>query len=156
MSTRSIIGRAQGDGFVRGVYVHFDGYPTARGPVLFAIAERIGVANLWAHLDAATAGGWSSLNPDVHVGDPDLDGRGRIVEGIGLQYADTREDWRWDYHGLPLEDNGGAEWAYAIEPGAETLTIYKASWRDGGLSAVAVVRFGDDVDWTTIEERGYR
>lgn len=63
MSTRSIVALADGDGFTQGVYAHFDGYPTSRGPVLFEIAKNLGsVQALWDVLNTADKGGWSVID----------------------------------------------------------------------------------------------
>lgn len=157
MSTRSIVALAEGDGFTKGVYVHSDGYPTARGPVLFEIAKNLGSSQaLWDTLDSANTGGWSYL--DTTYDQNSLGDRGLTVSGIGLRYTDvqTDEDWRFEWHGQPLGKNsGGAEWAYAISPKSETLTVFVVTGADSQLVPLAVVRFGDDVDWNAIEKKGW-
>lgn len=157
MSTRSIVALAVGDGFTNGVYVHSDGYPMGRGPVLFEIATNLGtVQALWEAIDSAHNGGWSYL--DATYDTNSLGDRGLLVPGIGLQYTDCQveDDWRFEWHGTPLgENNGGAEWAYAISPDHGTLTVYKVGWNGGEVTQLAVVRFTDDVDWAAIEKMGY-
>ena len=156
MSTRSIVAKAAEDGFVDGVYVHSDGYPTARGPVLFELASALGSpAELWRVLDSAHNGGWSYLDPRYVRSDSYLGDRGQLVPGVGERYTDVQmeDDWRFAWHGTSImPSDGWAEWAYAIEPDAGTLAVHLV--RNGTAVPLAVVRFGDEVDWEAIEEAG--
>jgi hypothetical protein len=74
---------------IKGVYVHFDGYPDGRLPVLDALVKRDGVSKVVCTL-LARPSGWSQL--DQHLDSlPDHynDGRFESVPGYGIQYTDT-------------------------------------------------------------------
>jgi hypothetical protein len=91
MSTRSLVGGLTDSGTYV-VYVHSDGYPEGRLPVLEAIIKRDGPAKALVNILSARAGGWSYLEEDTPPTAKDhLDGRGRVVEGYGLQYNDAPE-----------------------------------------------------------------
>lgn len=72
MSTRSVVGTIEPDGSFRGRYVHWDGSPSTRGPVLAAALEMFD-----GDLDALltelidNVGGWSTISPkDGVLGKP--------------------------------------------------------------------------------------
>lgn len=135
MSTRSIIALADGDGFRDGVYVHSDGYPSGRGPILYRMFhDRDGDAErLWNDLNAGTKGGWSFL----HAGEtytnwngkqtiPDsLGERGEWVPGTGYKYLDS-DDCRSDWHGEEWKEGPPfqIEWVYALHIPSATLSVY--------------------------------
>lgn len=89
MSTRSITGIISESGPV-GYYVHSDGYPDGRLPVLQALIERDGIDKVAETILTARNGGWSYLtvrNDDItnFLGE-----RGEVVEGYGLRYTDQQ------------------------------------------------------------------
>jgi len=108
MSTRSVV--ASGD--VKkweGVYAHLDGYPTARGPILWKLLKESPSAgvfvrdNIYAH-----AGGWSSFGKQCYCHDPQFLAR----DGFNsmLQTNDSCD---------PLF----IEWAYIVDAEAGKLHI---------------------------------
>lgn len=113
MSTRSLVGGLTDMGtFV--VYVHFDGYPEGRLPVLDAIIKRDGAAKALATLLMAKEGGWSSLDEDQDASVPNVLGqRAESVEGYGVKYTDAPEikpqRFPEEYH-----DDSWAEYVYLI------------------------------------------
>lgn len=88
MGTRSIVAARIGDQ-IRGVYVHWDGYPEGRLPVLRALIERDGVGQVVDTI-LGKPSGWSSLsNHQSTELDAFLcDGRFLAIEGYGVQYND--------------------------------------------------------------------
>jgi hypothetical protein len=91
MSTRSIVYGHTESG-IKGVYVHFDGYPEGRLPVLAKLIQRDGVDRVMSTILAQTWG-WSSL--DANPVPPELppymgDGRFELVTGYGVRY--TKDD----------------------------------------------------------------
>src|SRR4051812_40344594 len=91
MSTRSLVGGLTDSG-TYAVYVHFDGYPEGRLPVLDAIIKRDGAARALATILMADEGGWSSLDADTTEGVPTMLGpRGESVVGYGVKYRDAPE-----------------------------------------------------------------
>jgi len=87
MSTRSFTGGVTERG-VLGRYVHFDGYPERRMPVLRAIVARDGAVAALRTILAAQWGGWSYLDPDRQENSLGED-RAEVVPGYGLRYRDT-------------------------------------------------------------------
>src|SRR5699024_3677621 len=90
MSTRSFTGGVTERG-VLGRYVHFDGYPERRMPVLRAIVARDGAVAALRTILAAQWGGWSYLDPDRQENSLGED-RAEVVPGYGLRYRDTGPD----------------------------------------------------------------
>ena len=62
MATRCIIAEPHGDGW-RGRYSHWDGYPSAKLPELFALVKRDGVETVRKVLLHDNYS-WSSIDPD--------------------------------------------------------------------------------------------
>jgi hypothetical protein len=107
VSTRSIIGRPAGDGF-EGRYCHWDGYPTGRGPQVWATVKELGVEGAIQYaLKPDAKGYWSSF-----VAPSEL--------------VQVRETWVADASDSLMkswEDDCGTEWAYVISDTA--LTIFE-------------------------------
>lgn len=89
MGTRSIV-YARTESGIKGVYVHWDGYPEGRLPVLSALIGRDGVSKVVCTL-LGRPSGWSHLKPsqDETLRDYESDGRFEAVPGYGVQYTDT-------------------------------------------------------------------
>lgn len=89
MGTRSIV-YARTESGIKGVYVHWDGYPDGRLPVLAALMARDGVDKVVCTL-LARPSGWSHLKPsqDGTLREYESDGRFEAVPGYGVQYTDT-------------------------------------------------------------------
>lgn len=85
MSTRSIVAAQTEKGLV-GVYVHFDGYPESRLPVLDGLIKRDGVDTVVATL--LKGQDWSVLDNDP---DPpgEFDKGKTFIPGYGLCYGST-------------------------------------------------------------------
>jgi hypothetical protein len=161
MGTRSIVyGRTESG--TKGVYVHFDGYPEGRLPVLEALIKRDGVNKVASTL-LARPSGWSSLDPkqDAVLPDHYNDGRFEAVPGYGVQYTDTefvdeltgektqqgnREYMdtspetrdMWIEYVYILEQDGSLSWA--PNNGVDWNDLPWQSWRDGkdrGRSVIA-------------------
>lgn len=87
MATRCIIAEPHGDGW-RGRYSHWDGYPSAKLPQLFALVARDGVETVRKVLLHDNYS-WSSINPDCQpetdesiTNDHEATGR-KLVAGYG-------------------------------------------------------------------------
>lgn len=159
MSTRSIMALADNDGFKDGVYVHSDGYPSGRGPLLFKMLAARGddLSKLWADIDSAKHHGWSCLNTAQKAPHPSVLGRrGKWVAGVGQKYtaAQCQDDSRFNWHGEPLDTD--AEWVYAFDLDHNIVSIFKTvpTGRnfDSKPMLMAVVRMDQpEPDWTPIE-----
>jgi len=116
MSTNSIVGVPH-EGSWRGRYVHWDGYPTAMVPALFAIVARDGYETAVRTL-TADHHGWSSVVADAAArlarGEPARDPkRFAPVPGYGVAYTDDEQPDEW----WGPSGNGDVEqWAYVLEP----------------------------------------
>ena len=149
MSTRSIVyGRT--DSGIKGVYVHWDGYPEGRLPVLHALIARDGVDKVMSTL-LARPSGWSSLHPEQDSQLPPLysDGRFEVVPGYGIQYSDVEmpdaisgemtKQGDSAYRTTSIEDRViWVEFLYVIEP-------------DGSITWAE--NFSEP--WDTLKWRGY-
>ena len=112
MGTRSVVAIPDGTSW-RGRYVHWDGYPEGRIPVLRALVARDGLEVVIKTIITGPHYGWSHLDPEMppkfdkvpsseHVAfwekhgrlpatDPgNGDGRFRCVDGYGVAYTDTK------------------------------------------------------------------
>lgn len=130
MSTRSLVGGLTDSGTYV-VYVHFDGYPEGRLPVLDELIKRDGAAKVLATILMAREGGWSYLDADIDPGAKTaLGSRGRVVPGYGLMYADEPtvkpvrfpeeySDESWAEYVYLIPEVGPLVWA-AAEPGKPT------------------------------------
>lgn len=88
MSTRSIV-FARTESGLKGVYVHWDGYPQGRLPVLHEMIRRDGVSKTVSTI-VASPSGWSHLNPlqGSELEPMYDDGRFIAVPGYGVKYND--------------------------------------------------------------------
>jgi hypothetical protein len=138
MATRSIVAAHTEKG-VRGVYVHWDGYPEARIPVLTELLARDGVGKVVATI-MGTPAGWSSLDPTQKAVLDDTPGysddRFAAVAGYGVQYTLTDNNGyvqgNEEYWTPEDTDAYGAEFAYLI---TEDGKVEYAHFSDGyGMS----------------------
>lgn len=130
MSTRSLVGGLTDSGTYV-VYVHSDGYPEGRLPVLDAIISRDGAPKALATILSAREGGWSYLEPGTKDGGAThLDGRGRNIGGYGCQYTDAPDqppmrfpedyiDDMWAEYVYLIPETGPLIWA-AVKRGVPT------------------------------------
>lgn len=114
MSTRSIVAAETEKGII-GVYVHCDGYPEGRLPVLRALAARDGLAKV-VHTIVGKPNGWSCLDEDqpaedenIRLGAPD---RFATVVGYGIEYTTVEGQADTEYW-TPNSDPE-ANWAIAF------------------------------------------
>lgn len=86
MSTRSVV-YARTESGLKGVYVHYDGYPDGRLPVLAELIRRDGVSAVVVAI-LGRPSGWSHLSPhqDGELEGGQNDGRFIAVPGYGVQY----------------------------------------------------------------------
>lgn len=146
MATRSIIARTDGDGWTDGVYVHWDGSPSSRIPVLTDLVARADgdVASVLDVLTSAiSGGGWSVINPCSQKEDGrSLDGRGEFVEGYGIRYLDNPGEVSFAWHGEDI-DFAGAEYVYAIDPASGVCAVFEIGWRGETPEALTLLKTVD-------------
>jgi hypothetical protein len=104
---------------IRGVYVHWDGYPEGRLPVLRALIERDGVSRVVMTIMGQPSG-WSSLSPDTFEPQaPGHNGEERFttVPGYGVQYKPHPIQGN-EHYWTPADAPGdyGDEFIYIIDP----------------------------------------
>lgn len=168
MSTSSFVGTVDSSGRFAGRYVHFDGYPTARGPILTEILAGRD-HNLALVLDVLTRQhyGWSSLSADTgQEPKTKLDGRAVAVAGVGYAYTTHQDqadpnDWITGRLGQRNDNPTWCEWAYLFTSAhtdtASLAVIQVEPGRDGERyheRARISVRLLADLngeDWTKIE-----
>jgi hypothetical protein len=138
MSTRSLIGTPNGDGF-RGRYKHSDGYPSGTLPDLLALVKRDGAAKVVQTLTVDHYG-WSALyteqEPPEYSVNTLEDERFEWVPGYGIAYTDTViEGFRgepyqqvtadeWLGYGPGDDSWRDSEWAYVIDADNSRLTVF--------------------------------
>lgn len=122
MGTRSYVAAETERGTI-GVYVHWDGYPEGRLPVLRAIAARDGLAKMVKTI-VGKPNGWSSLSPNAHDADSahmtdsmQRDGRFELVPGYGVEYTEVEGQADTSYW-TPATHHpeSWAEYIYIIRP----------------------------------------
>lgn len=149
LSTRSFVGTIAVDGRFAGRYVHFDGYPTARGPVLTDIlaAHDFDLAHV---LDVLTIQhyGWSCLDAEAtSTSETRLAGRDVAVAGFGLAYITHEgqshpDDWIIGNLGRCGDDVAWCEWGY----------VFTGS--DAETAALVIIGVECDGDGVRYHERG--
>ncbi|WP_234332302.1 hypothetical protein [Streptomyces sp. NRRL F-5650] len=128
MSTRSVIARPVGTGFC-GVYVHHDGYPSGRLPLLLAAYQHRFAGDIDAlteYLIDRVPIGWSSLGADLLAGVP-ASLRAELTSPRmlpGRQYDEARTP---DAPPVRVTDAvaGGLDWGYVLHPhlGIEVIPL---------------------------------
>lgn len=139
MSTRSLIGRVDGDQ-IEGLYHHSDGYPCGIGCYLWRLREKVYGGDVQAMLDDLFAhpAGWSHIFPysgysrgaaGVLSGDRELIGPECYCHGgKGLGLRNEPPDIRTAYPGSDCWD---LEWAYGLsERGMFVMTSGRADGYD--------------------------
>lgn len=144
MSTRSVVGTIDlSTGAWKGRYVHFDGYPTARGPVLAQILANVdGGLNVLNHTIAAQGAGWSSLTGKLQNDRPTGD-NAAFVNGFGTAYRDApgADDWITGTVGEEFDDVF-IEWGYFFtgdDPATASLLVFGFPYPAGPAGALAVI-----------------
>ena len=142
MSTRSYVGNAATG---RVVYVHFDGYPEARLPILSRLIERDGAEEVVKTLMSARTGGWSFLGDDYDHLDNQLGERGIPVSGYGLSYGDgAQREPVYIGDGLSENDQIWIEYVYLIHPETGIITWFQPTDKTPVFHGVDPVEFLKD------------
>ena len=122
MSTRSCVARRTADNGWEGRYVHFDGYPEARVPVLLDLIYRKGVERVRNVVIDWNPRGWSCLTGEREELDWfQQDGRFGVVSDYGIAYRD----------GEPFmissndEPDCFIEWVYILDDESMMVLEYK-------------------------------
>ncbi|MEV5878061.1 hypothetical protein AB0L75_28310 [Streptomyces sp. NPDC052101] len=126
------------------MYVHFDGYPSGRLPLLLgAYQHRFGgdVEAMSRHLIDSVDYGWSQLGTDLLDGAPD-----DLLQDLtgGTEYPSRAYDNVINTDGTPAKrrlitpaNNGGLDWGYVLHPhGIEVINLLEED-------------IGPVVDWHT-------
>lgn len=131
MSTRSILAFETEVG-IRGVSVHYDGYPQDKLPTLAKMVARDGApkvtATILAHPD------WASLEEDQIEDDTNplvVTGYGRRFDDGGASYftpTQLQEWWDSEYAFVMHPETGAVRWV-ALGIGHQGLTWEDLSWR---------------------------
>lgn len=129
MATRSVVGTyTDGGKHWRGRYVHWDGYPEGRLPVLSAMIDRDGALKTLQTIMRYR--GWSNLDPDM-AWDHQLergydDGRFEVVAGYGIAY--TEKQGVENRYETDRNVNSGCEYAYIIDLVERCIDVYEYVW----------------------------
>ena len=144
MATRSVVAIPAGDGWI-GRYVHWDGSPDSRVPVLLDLIARDGIDRVRQTIVSDNYG-WSHLHPEQG---PEIaeswyqDGRFIAVPGYGLAYTREQADADPDYTDT-TSDPVWIEYAYVL--GTRTMTVLEGTGDKPGTGAftlMTTVRYSD-------------
>ncbi|WP_433919822.1 hypothetical protein OIE50_38955 [Streptomyces canus] len=130
LSTRAVIARPTADGYA-GMYVHFDGYPGSKLPLLLAAYQHRFAGDVEAmarHLIDEVHHGWEELGTDLLDGAPA--GLRRSLTG-GEEYPSRQLTNVYNTDGTPAErelitqdGTEDLEWAYVLhESGIEVIGL---------------------------------
>jgi hypothetical protein len=128
MSTRSVIARTEGDGFV-GRYCHWDGYPTNRGAQLFAAYRELdndAEALRKYAIREGESGTWSSFQVPSELTEFDRstpEGEAEFQKASDAGWTKSEGD---DSLVNSSGDDWGTEWAYVIED--RGLLVFDRRW----------------------------
>jgi len=121
MSTRSVIARKTGEGRFRGVYHHWDGYPSGVGQTLFNMYhERFlgDVQSMLLFLIDRHPAGWSTINAEE-------------PKAFGVP-ADPDEDLDFDPMTEKNAAGSGCEFAYVFDPERpDEMQVWSSYCKDG-------------------------
>jgi len=136
MATRSIVAAHTEKG-VRGVYVHWDGYPEGRVPVLKHLIARDGVGKVVATI-LGQPHGWSHLDPEIVESQaPGINGADRFltIPGYGVQYLPYPIQGNENYW-TPTDGSDwmGIEYVYLITESGEVE--YESAFDSAAVSAM--------------------
>ena len=142
MSTRAVIARKAGDGF-KGVYHHWDGYPTALGATLFNLAQVTPLDELLETLIDKHPAGWSTINDKDFSKAPRYVSIGALVQGNQPQcycHGDRQEEAN-----TLTESNAsevGCEYAYVFD--LEKRVLYVLGSFSGSKKMIGMFGMGDE------------
>ena len=122
MSTRSCVARRTADNGWEGRYVHFDGYPEARVPVLLDLIYRKGVDRVRNVVIDWNTKGWSCLTGEHEtLNEYQQDGRFGVVSDYGIACREGTE--------LTISSNDipdcFIEYVYILDDESMTVLEYK-------------------------------
>lgn len=120
MATRCIIAEPYGDGW-RGRYSHWDGYPNAKLPELFALVNRDGVETVRKVLLHDNYS-WSSIDPDCVLDGKERSTNWNVVAGYGEAHNDLEEPS--DFFTQSDTDFAWAEFLYIL--GDASVLVFRA------------------------------
>jgi len=122
MSTRSCVARRTADNGWEGRYVHFDGYPEARVPVLLDLIYRKGVDRVRNVVIDWNPQGWSVLSGEREtLNEWQQDGRFAVVSDYGIAYRD-RDPLTISSNDIP---DCFIEYVYILDDESMTVLEYK-------------------------------
>jgi hypothetical protein len=120
MSTRGIIARATGpEGQFAGRYIHWDNYPTNRGPQLWRMLHdefKNDVEKMLVYLIDKHPAGWSTLDNSSETGK-------RECYCHPKRKRDAEEGFLFTHETFARGEDGGAEWWYAFDAENNRLFI---------------------------------
>lgn len=151
MSTRSTIARKTPSGF-RGVYHHWDGYPTALGKTLFHLRKDVFKGSTTAMLKFLIdehPGGWSTINDRDFSKAPGFSESSSMKNepGKGPEcycHGDRHESANPINH--RTASSCGCEWAYVFKSKNEMLVL--SSRNESGSKMIGMWGFGNpNAEW---------
>ncbi|HXA76981.1 MAG TPA: hypothetical protein VNV41_07585 [Candidatus Acidoferrales bacterium] len=147
MSTRSVVARSgKNEGEFAGVYVHWDGAPTTRGPILWQIIHQEFKGDLKAALVALIdkhRAGWSSLSRDGVRNCYCHPQRSKDATHKGRKPEPASEFTRKHV----VKGGTGLEWAYVFDEERNRLFV-----RDLRHDAESLIELAEaEPDWAVIE-----
>lgn len=141
MSTRSIVARPDGEGWV-GRYCHWDGYPTCRGAQLWLTYKELGNAEAVRQyaIRPEENGYWSSYATPSELAK---------VEGSWVEEPSISPSLVGS-----SGDHCGTEWAYVI--GDEGLSVFAWLYEEGRWEPCGAYPWsGPEPDWERIQKDVY-
>jgi len=165
MSTRSIIGYNESARKWKGVYHHWDGYPSALGVTLLELAKEKGTDFIRKEIVEAHPAGWSTINRDWSQKPLPLDRDSNCSKEEKKPpeyYKPENEDWRSEFFTEKDEPGtAGSEYLYLITK-KDTIAVYTCKYVTGkhkgqrmigmfGMGAPDIGR-GKEVKWVKIGE----
>lgn len=159
MSTRSVVAKVEGDGFV-GRYCHSDGYPTARGRELFQTYRDLGNAEavIKYAVREGESGYWSSFCPpsanpqevdrSTPEGEHDFQNQYKLRYHFNWCYEEDNTDLIRSWG-----DDWGTEWAYVIAENG--LSVFKRDYASKTWRLIGTYKWNEEPDWEAVERLAY-
>lgn len=145
MSTRGIITRAgEHEGQFAGVYMHWDNYPTHRGPQLWRMLHEQFKSNVEKFLEYVIdkhPAGWSTLSPSNETGKPECYCHPK-------RKRDAEPGFLYTHETFAQGSDGGAEWLYVFDAKYNRLYIRDLNHKED-LEPIDLA--GPEPDWLKLE-----
>jgi len=151
MGTRSVVAVPDGDTW-KGRYVHWDGYPTWMGSMLWTL-QRDGLETVRKTLTQDYYG-WSTLNGDAEqqLSIEHPDGRFVGVPNYGIAYTTQENQSSPDSWVTQFGDSMGTEWAYVLGDADLFCYVYSSgTWKPVECASWD----GPEPNWEAWENHGY-